>query len=173
MLSIILGYIKLSLYRLLVACIQLYLYISNKLIMILPKYIYSKTYNHNTSDMNYFVYEYWYKYNNKYYKFKAIEDNLYNFKDACKIYHPYNMTLINHCCIMDDNNVYIRDITKEIRYFMYYRGLIEWKYILIHLGIDIDIEQEKEYKLIMHMNDLDMMEKSFNVREIYSKKFNF
>jgi hypothetical protein len=68
---------------------------------------------------------------------------------------------------MDTNDIYIKDITKEIRYFIYYRGLIEWKYILIHLGID------QEHKLIMHMNDLDMIEKSFNVREIYSKKFNF
>jgi len=117
--------------------------------------------------MDYSVYEYWYKYNNKYYKFKAIEYNLYNFNDACKIYHPHNITLINHCCIMDTNDIYIKDITKEIRYFIYYRGLIEWKYILIHLGID------QEHKLIMHMNDLDMIEKSFNVREIYSKKFNF
>jgi hypothetical protein len=165
--NILLGYIKVSLYRLLIVCIQLYLYMSKKCIMILPKYIYSKTYNHITSNMDYSVYEYWYKYNNKYYKFKAIEDNLYNFNDACKIYHPHNITLINHCCIMDTNDIYIKDITKEIRYFIYYRGLIEWKYILIHLGID------QEHKLIMHMNDLDMIEKSFNVREIYSKKFNF
>jgi hypothetical protein len=167
MLSIILGCIKLSLYRLLVVYIQFYLYISNKFRMILPKYMYINTYNHITSDMDYSIYEYWYKYKNKYYKFKAIEDNRYNFNDACKIYNPDNMSLINHCCIVDENDVYIRDITKEIRYFMYYRGLIEWKYILIHLDI------EQEYKLIMHMNDLDMIEKSFNVREIYSEKFNF
>lgn len=159
--------IKSSLYRLLILCIQVYLYISNKFIMILPKYIHIKSYTHKTSNMDYSVYEYLYKYNNKYYKFKAIEDNLYNFEDACKIYHPHNMTLINHCCIVDENDEYIRDITKELRYFMYYRGLIEWKYILIHLGV------EKEHKLIMYMNDLDMMEKSFNISDIYSKKLNF
>lgn len=163
----ILENIKINLYKTLVVFVQFYLYIYTKLIMILPKYIYSRTYNHNTTDMNYSVYEYWYKYDNKYYKFKAIEDNVYNFKQACKIYSPHNMTLINHCCILDENGVYIRDITKEIRYFMYLRGLIEWKYVLIHLDIT------KEYNLVMHMNDLDMIEKSFNISEIYNQKFNF
>lgn len=148
-------------------CIKVYLYLLDTLIVILPQYIYSKTYVHRTLDLDYTVYEYWYKSNKKYYKFKGIEDNKYKFKDACKIYHPNNMNLINHCCIIDNNGLYIRDITKEIRCFMYYRGLIEWKYILTHLDID------KKYKLELYMNDLNMTEKSYDVRDIYNEKFNF
>jgi hypothetical protein len=161
---------KRNLYRLyircIIVCIKLYLYLLDKLILILPTYIYSSVYKHRTQELDYCVHEYWYKYKNKYYKFRAIEDNRYSLNDACKIYHPDNMNLINHACIINDDK-YIRDITKELRYFMYYRGLIEWKYILVHLGI------ENENKIVLYMNDLDMSEKHCNINEIYNEKFNF
>jgi hypothetical protein len=113
------------------------------------------------------VYEYWYKYNNKYYKFKVIEDNKYKLKDALKIYNPSYINLINHCCIVNKDDEYIKDITDEIRYFMYYRGIIEWEYILTHLNIEYD------KKIMMYMNDIDMSEKTYNISDIYKQKFNF
>lgn len=148
-------------------CIKMYLYLWDNIVNMLPMYIYNKTYNHRTSDLDYSVYEYWYKYNNKYYKFKGIEDDIYKFNDACKLYNPQNMKLINHCCVIDKNDKYIKDITDEIRKFMYYRGVIEWKYILVHLDINMN------NKICFYMNDINMTEKYYDIVEIYDKKFNF
>lgn len=158
-------------YRLLIntvlTCISIYLYIVDKMIYLLPKYIYIKTYSYRTSELDYNIYEYLGKYNNKYYKFKVIEDNFYNSVDAFDIYHPNNMNMINYCGVINENGDHIRDITKHIRYFMYYRGLIEWKYILVHLGL------EYNHGIYICKNDIDMTEKILYINDIYNEKFNF
>lgn len=166
MLFMLVRYIRYIRY-VIIPCIKVYLYAKDAIISILPTYIYIKTYNYKTIDLDYSIYEYWYKYNNKYYKFNAIEDNKYTFKNACKIYNPSYINLINHCCILSKDDEYIRDITNEIRYFMYYRGLIEWKYILTHLNI------ENDKNIMIYMNDLDLTEKKYKVSDIYNQKFNF
>lgn len=152
--------------------VKIYLYIRDKIIMILPKYIYMNVYTHTICDDNmikldYLVYKYLYKYNGKYYKVKTIEDDKYNFSDAINIYTPYNMRLINHCCIISNDDTYLMDITDDIRCFMYYKGVIEWKYILEHLNI------ENDNKIMIYMNDLDMTVKVYNICDIYNEKFNF
>lgn len=147
--------------------IRIYLYLSSMIIRILPKYIYHKTFSHRTSQLDYSVYEYWGKYNNKYYKFRIIDDNHYDIKDAFSLYNPNNMNLINYCGVIDDNGDHLMDITQEIRYFMYYKGLIEWKYILVHLGL------ENYKKLVVYMNDMDMTEKIIELDTVYEQKFNF
>jgi hypothetical protein len=118
-------------------------------------------------DLDYNIYEYWGKYNNRYYKLKIIEDNIYDTDTALHIYHPNNNNIINYCGVIHDDGEHIRDITKEIRYFMHYKGLIEWKYILVHLGI------EHEDNLFISMNDFDMSEIVLNISDIYHEKFNF
>lgn len=158
-------------YRLLIGTIlkfiSIYLYVWDKINFILPKYIYNKTYIHRTRDLNYSVYEYWGKHNNKYHKFKVIEDNFYSSEDAFNIFHPNNMNMITYCGIVNEDGDHIRDITKDIRYFMYYRGLIEWKYILVHLGL------ENSHSIFVCINDMDMTEKTIYISDIYNEKFNF
>jgi hypothetical protein len=147
--------------------IRCYLYISNVCIVLLPKYIYIKSYHHRTRDVDYSVYDYWIKSNNKFYKSKLIENNHCNIDDSFKIYHANNMNLINNCSVVNKDGEYIRDITQDIRCFMYYRGLIEWKYILVHLDV------ENDHSLVMYMNDIDMNERYLRINDIYHEKFNF
>lgn len=157
-----------KIYRyILLLLISCYLYVIGMCKIFFPKYICVKTSIHRTMDLDYSVYDYWIKYNNKFYKLKVIEDNNYGINNALMIYKPYNMNLINNCGILDKNREYVRDITQEIRYFMYYRGLIEWKYILVHLNI------ENEEFIVMYMNDIDMTNKYLSIKEIYNEKFNF
>lgn len=153
--------------NLVLSCISVYLYILDKLTYILPRYLYIKSYNYKTNDLDFSIYEYLGKYNNKYYKFKVIEDNYYNSVDAFDIYHPNNMNMINYCGVINKDGNHIRDITKDIRCFMYYRGLIEWKYILVHLGL------ERHYGIYMCMNDDDITEEILYIDAIYNEKFNF
>jgi hypothetical protein len=77
------------------------------------------------------------------------------------------MNLINNCSVVNKDGEYIRDITQDIRCFMYYRGLIEWKYILVHLDV------ENDHSLVMYMNDIDMNERYLRINDIYHEKFNF
>lgn len=160
-------YLFTGLISFLLILIRLYLSISDAIIKILPKYIYIKTYVHKTNDLDYSVYEYWGKYNNKYHRLRVVEDNKYNTETAFQEYTPHNMTLINYCAIANDKGNYIKDVTREIRCFMHYKGLIEWKYVLINLGI------ERDKQIIMYMNDMEMTEKIIDIDGLYNQKFNF
>lgn len=145
--------------------IKQYLYIVDKICYILPTFIYIKSVDYRTLDTDFSIYEYWGKNNNRYNKFYTIEDNKYSSNDGFKIYNASNRMLINHCCVVNNDGVYIKDITNEIRKFMHYRGLIEWKYIIIHLNLTND------EKIIIYMNDIDMNEKIYDIIDIYDKKF--
>lgn len=147
--------------------ISMYLYISDKITILLPKYIHTTTYHHRTRDLDYSIYEYWCKYNNKYYKFKIVEDRVYSIENAFKIFNPDNINMITYCGIVNTDGEHVRDITKDIRYFLYYRGLIEWRYILVHLGI------ENNHSIFVCMNDMEMTEKTLYINDIYNDKFNF
>jgi hypothetical protein len=147
--------------------IRNYLYILEKFKVLIPRYICVKTSIHRNIELDYSVYDYWIKYNNKLYKMKVIEDNKYSIEDALMIYQPHTMNLVNNCGVLDKNGEYIIDITQEIRYFMYYRGLIEWKYILVHLNI------EDKDSIVVYMNDIDLSEKYLRISDIYNEKFNF
>jgi hypothetical protein len=159
-------------YRLLIniilSFVSVYLSIVDKITYILPKYIYVKTHVHRTRDLDYTIHEYLGKHNNnKYYKFKIVEDTFYNSTDAFRIYNPNNINMINYCGVINKDGDHIRDITADIRHFLYYKGLIEWKYILVHLGL------ESNHGIYVCMNDIDMSEKIVYINDIYNEKFNF
>jgi hypothetical protein len=75
--------------------------------------------------------------------------------------------MINYCGVINKDGDHIRDITADIRHFLYYKGLIEWKYILVHLGL------ESNHGIYVCMNDIDMSEKIVYINDIYNEKFNF
>lgn len=134
--------------------------IYNTISCLLPKYILWCIYYHkDENNINFNIYEYLYNYNRRIYNFKFIDSSIYipiyniNIKDI------NNINLINHCCIMHQNN-YIKDITLEIKKFIHLRNVIKWKYILKHLYLT-------EYDIILiNLNDNELSEKQFYISDL-------
>ena len=152
--------------------IKSYICISNIIMNILPTYIYMGTYIHKVNDLDFSVHHYRINYNNKYINFKVIEDNdnidynnvLQNINDD----DIKNINIINHCCILSMDGEYIKDITKDIRMFIHYLGKIKWVYILEHLD-----ECSIDKKIVVYMNDDELTERVFNMKDIVDEIFDF
>ena len=146
--------------------IRCYIFLLDKLIVILPNKIYIQSYDYRTIDLDYSIHEYWIKYNKKYYKVSTIDtiDTI----DATKylMYNKDKRNIINHCAILDRDGNYVKDITEMIRSFLQYDGLIKWIYILIH--IDVNMSD----KLLLCMNDLNMSEKILECGDLVNLSFN-
>jgi hypothetical protein len=144
--------------------IRCYIFLWDKLIVILPDTIYIQSYDYRTLDLDYSIYEYLKKHDKKYYKCSIIDANNMIKPEMC--IKKDKRHIINHCAILDKDGNYIRDITHTIRSFMHYDGLIEWMYILIH----IDVKMSD--KLLLCMNDLNLNEKILECDNIVNLSFN-
>lgn len=143
--------------------IRCYIFLWDKLIVILPDKIYIQSYNYRTLDLDYSIHEYLKKHNKKYYKYSIIDaDNILE-PEMCIKNDKRN--IINHCAILDKDGNYVKDITQTIRSFIHYNGLIEWMYILIH--IDVNMSD----KLLLCMNDLNMNEKILECGRLVNLSF--
>jgi hypothetical protein len=134
---------------------------------ILPEFIFIKIHTHNTIDIDFSVHEYYYNFKGRFYKVKMVETNEYNINDYFQNIDVNHLYDIHHACVLNKSGEYVKDITQDIRYFMHLRDVVEWKYILMHIGI------ENEEMVIIHKNDEDLSEKVLYVGEIYNQKFNF
>jgi hypothetical protein len=148
-------------YLLLKICITCYIYIYNSLLYFLPKYLLLSNCTHTNNNQDYDVNEYLYKDTicNRTFKFKFINTREINFDININEKDIENLNLINHCCIINSKDDYIRDITSEIKKFIHLNNKIEWVYILIHLNIHDDI-------ILINMNDDDLSEKKLDVNDL-------
>lgn len=144
---------------------NIYFFFYNIILNFLPIYTLLKTYKHDTFS----VHKYRYIYNKKYYYFKFINFNK-NYTDNVISDIDIDITnrnLINHCCILDINGDYIRDITQEIRMFIHLNKKIEWKYILIHLNV-INYSN-----ILININDDDLTEKQLYITNLLNNNILF
>lgn len=164
----ILYYRRILLFHISLFLFKTYVYLAYKISYILPMYIFIKMYEHKKYDVDFSVHEYLYNYNGRFYKFKMVESNDYNINnyfDKLNVRQCYD---IYHIYISNENGEYIKDITYEIRQFMHLRNIIEWKYILVHLGID------NEHSLIYHKDwDTSSEQNVLYIKNIYDEKFTF
>lgn len=139
--------------------IKMYVYFTDFLIYVLPKYILISYYNHE----KFKVYKYIYcsKSNNKFYNIKTINDIGYSEASIIK-----NRNLINHCCIINQNGKYVKDITEDIRQFLHYNNnkFIKWEHILTHLDIYIDDT------IVLHLNNDNLDECDIVVNTLIKNK---
>lgn len=140
--------------------ITLYMSIYMITLSILPTYIYIKSINYK----NFVLYEYVYNNKKKTYVFNHIELKQIKCNRKRQILLDENdiivRDLINHCCVLNKNDEYMRDITYEIKKFMHLNNKIMWSQILLHLSI------YNENIILFNMNDDDLSEIRFNVNEL-------
>lgn len=144
-----------------------YVYILNKVSCVLPTFIFIKMHTHQTIDTDFSVHEYYYNFKGRFHRFKMVESPEYNINDYFGNIDLNSLYDIHHACVLNRNGEYVKDITKDIRYFMHLRNIVEWKYILVHIGI------ENEEVMVIHKNDEDLSEKLLHIGEIYNEIFNF
>lgn len=171
--SSILGiyYYRNTLYRLLLKVflfiLKCYVYMLNLVSSVLPTFIFIKMQIHRSMDTDFTVHEYYYNAKGRFHKFKMIESKDYNINHYFDNINIEKLYDINHVCVVNKSGEYIMDITKDIREFIHLRKIIEWKYILVHLGI------EHEESIVVHRNDEDLSESILNINNIYNEKFDF
>lgn len=166
-----LYYYRATVYRLFLSSIlfilKLYINILNVFSSVLPRFIFIKMYIHKTNDSDFTVHEYYYNQRGRFHKFKMIETVDYDINDYFNNINVESLYDIHHACVLNKDGEYKMDITKEIREFMHLRNIIEWKYLLIHMGI------EDEEVIVVHKNDDELSEKILYIKEIYNNKFDF
>lgn len=178
LLALILGssflgiyYYRNTIYRLLLRVLlfilKFYVYMLNLMSSVLPTFIFIKMQIHRSMDTDFTVHEYYYNFNGRFHKFKLIESKDYDINDYFDSINVEKLYDINHVCILNKNGEYTMDITKDIRHFIHLRKIIEWKYILIHLGI------EDEELVVVHRNDEELSESVLHIKSIYNEKFDF
>lgn len=170
MVSSIIGfYHRMHMYRtcimLMLMMIRCYLYMVDNIMYLLPTFIFSKTHIHRTSSVDFSVHEYLYNYNGRFYTYKIVESIDYDVSDYFNKIDIDKRNCITHACVINHSGEYIRDITSDIRHFIHLMDIIEWKYILVHLGI------ENEKKLLINKNDEELSEIYLDIDELYHKKF--
>lgn len=141
--------------------INIYICVYDIFLLILPTYILINKYKYN----DYSIYEYLYI-------DKKIYKRIYNFKFICLNNNVINMeidtndikdiNLINHCCIINSNDDYVKDITLEIKKFIHLNNKIKWKCILEHL----DITHYEHLYILINLNDEDLSEKRLNIKHL-------
>ena len=94
----------------------------------------------------------------------------FNYKEYLKTIDLTSINIINICCILDKNNEYKKDITKDIRPFMHYISEKElynvlWDHILLHLNI------KDEHAIYISINDDDLTEKIYYIDDLKGKVF--
>jgi hypothetical protein len=106
---------KKIIYNVLLLCTFIYNWLTYIFIKILPNIIYISTHNIINNKFDLCIYTYKYKHKNMFYNIKFI--NNISFEQIEQIIKMRNV--INHCCIIK-NDVYVKDITEDIREFMHY-----------------------------------------------------
>lgn len=147
--------------------LKFYVYILNLVSSVLPTFIFIQLQIHRSMDTDFTVHEYYYNSKGRFHKFKLVESEEYDINDYFDNINVEKLYDINHVCVLNTDGEYTMDITKDIRHFIHLRKIIEWKYILVHLGI------ENEELIVVHRNDEDLSELVLNIKNIYNEKFDF
>ena len=97
-------------------------------------------------------------------------NSTFNYNEYLKTVDLTSINIINICCILDKNNEYKKDITKDIRPFMHYISEKElynvlWDHILLHLNIT------DEHAIYISINDDDLTEKIYYIDDLKGKIF--
>lgn len=153
--------------------IEFYIFIYNVIFSIIPSYIYVKTRKYGSkpkqafslacegSKPNFIVHTYWYNYNKKLYTFNFIDgaEPLLGEEDV------RNRNIINHACIISADGEYISDITSNIKEFIHLQNKITWKYVLVALDLNFNIDDI----ILINLNDENMTEKRAKINDLISR----
>lgn len=150
-------------------CVNIYIYIYNYIIYLLPEYILLNVYQHKTEKHSFSVYEYIYNHKSKkrIYKFKFIESDNTKCVIDIKLKDIENINSINYCGIIDDAGESIIDITEDIKKFIHLKNKIHWRYILTHLNLHNNYDKY----IYINLNDDDLTSKKILINDISEEIF--
>lgn len=140
--------------------IEFYIFIYNVIFSIIPSYIYVKTRKYG-SKPNFMVHTYWYNYNKKLYTFNFIDGTEPSLGEE----DVRNRNTINHACIISADGEYISDITSNIKEFIHLQNKITWKYVLVALDLNFNIDDI----ILINLNDENMTEKREKINDLISR----
>lgn len=162
-------------YDFIIKCIDLYTYLTMKVMRYLPSLIYTRTFTYKSNikngycEIDFDIIEYKCNLNGRFYTVRFLDRNdkkeqMYDFTRNIKS-KIERCNLITHACLMNEEK-YIKDITDELRSFFHYINIDQvsgidfinklrkdniWEYIKINVGMN-------ENSMVICLNDSNLTE---------------
>lgn len=156
-------------YFLIIKLIDFYSYLSIKIMIYLPSFIYIQTFTYRPTELDFDITEYKCNFNQRFYMVRFInldnkKESMHNFTINIKRRIEQRNLIFNSS--IQKNGEFIRDVTEELRSYFHYVSLDDntssrefiyklidsdiWKYIKVNIGLD------DQYQLLVSLNDFNL-----------------